>query len=585
MGITSGCGYRDSGCDEGIDQPKCGTNGRILWICESSEWQSNPCGEDMLCAYTEKGASCVQGQAVQANCGKEGVKLCTSGGLLQVCQKDGSWRFTVCDATQICQNGSCVDSGVTPVEPKPELKGIARQQCSTDGKSVETVDSDGNITSQTCLDLVGFETQCKTYKTGHAGCELPESCNDVFSEDGTCVGDDILLGCDMDYVIPQPFEQSCQSLGQICRSNHGKSSCMTRCNQPGSSFSCMESEGLELVSHCISLGSDNVLETGTSLCSDDHTSVSCMNGTVNETTCENGETCVANLGICSKLCQQSDLNQVICDSDGYVFQCQAVSDMYVYVSMGKRHCLDDILITCPETNTGYELKETNCRTYMHNGELIECSCQMDYMYPDMDGCVPVVQGDSCNGEKESGHCEGNELVYCVEEDDALVRTNCAQDQDGYSICSQYAGFSDCRRSCSTAGNATCSLSSDGESYYVNLCAPDENNGTLTMIEGDGVCLGNVLYSCDASGTPISKDCSANGGICDASRCVYPACSKVTAPVCMMDDALLSCQMDENGLMIGMTMQTVSCDANGNCIKCENGSVSHFQLPEHQTITD
>lgn len=577
LGVVAGCGERDSACDSSVDQPKCGNNGHIRWVCTDNEWQSEPCGEGALCVYTAEGPSCEEDKPVEVTCGTAGAKFCTVGGFMQICQKDGSWMYRACGENQKCQAGDCVDTSTKPTKPDIQLEGILRQQCSKDGKSIETVDSDGKITSQTCKALVGFETQCQTYQSGHVGCKIPDVCDDVFSENGTCVGDDILLACDTDYLFGKPFMQSCSSVDQICRKNHEKSSCMSRCETPdNTAISCSKHNDLEMASRCISIGTDNVTESAVALCLDEHTSVSCEEGDTKEHSCAAGETCISSLGVCAKSCQSSEAGQVICDSDGDMYQCQAVADIYAYVSVGKRHCLDDVLVSCGKSENGiYEVKETNCRTYMHNGELLECSCQVDYQYPDMDVCVPVVHGDPCNGELNSGHCEGNELVYCVEEDDALVRSDCSSDLDGFVSCSEYSGFADCRKPCKTSGNATCTVSPDGSSYYVNLCAPDDKDGTLTLIEGDSICLGNTLYQCNLVGNTVKTDCSLNGGACEINRCVYPACPQVDEPICLADNAMLSCQMDTDGMMLGVTMQTVSCDANGNCIKCENGVVTQF----------
>ena len=574
MGMVAGCGERDSVCDSSVDQPKCGINGHIRWTCVDNEWQSDPCGDGTLCVYTQDGPSCEADQAVEVTCGNPGAKYCTAGGFMQICQNDGSWKFRACGKDQKCQAGECVDTGVKPVEP---LEGILRQQCSRDGKSIETVDSDGKVTSQDCKTLVGFETQCQTYQSGHVGCKLPDVCDDVFSENGTCIGDDILLACNTDYLIGQPFMQSCRSQGGVCRTNRGKSSCMKRCDTPDNAvISCSRHNDVEVAERCISIGTDHVTETAVALCLDDHTSVSCVDGETVEHSCAADETCLPSLGICTKSCESSQADQVICDSGGDMYQCQAVSGQFVYVSVGKRHCLNDVLVSCFDSGSGnYEVKETDCRTYVHNGELLECSCQTDYQYPDMDVCVPVVHGDPCNGELNSGHCEENELVYCVEEDDALVRSDCSRDLDGYVSCSEYAGFADCRKPCRTPGNATCSVSPDGTSYYVYLCTPDDKDGTLTLVEGDSICFENTLYQCDTTGNTVRTDCSLNGGACEINRCVYPACPQTDAPLCFSDNAIISCQMDSDGMMLGVSMQSVSCDSNGNCMKCENGVVTRF----------
>ena len=574
--LAAGCHDDKGACVSSLDQPWCSPDGTERHYCAGHQWQTESCGNNAICAYTGDGAACVEGKKADFKCDQKGRRFCTSNNIAQVCQTDGTWIFVACASNETCQDGECVQTGPGQTQPQ-ETEGIFAQRCSTDGKSVETVDTQGNVKSETCLSLVGFETSCKTYQNGHVGCEMPDSCGAVFSEDCNCVNDDLLLGCDMDFVIPKPFERSCGQTGQVCRRIHGKSACMDTCAAADDkAISCLTKDGVTYASRCVAADKGNVVETGISLCLDDHTSVTCSQNAPQEKACLTGESCIDEIGTCIEICGASEAGKVKCDSNGDMTQCQQIGGVYGYVSVGKRHCVADVLVSCQKDSADiYQVKETDCRTYMHNGELLECSCQMDYQYPDMDVCIPVTKGDPCNGEKSSGHCDGSTLVYCVEEDDALVRSDCSKNRDGFTSCSEYAHFADCRKPCSTAGKSTCSMAADGASYYVNVCVPSDSDSSLTLVEGDAICFGDILYQCNSDGESVQTDCSVNGGRCDISRCVYPACSQNQAPLCFSDNALLTCQIEDNGLVTGSTVQTVSCDKDGNCMKCNDGEIVRY----------
>ena len=568
LSACSGSGNEETSSESCVGYPNyCGNDGRTLYVCESgTEWTEQSCAVGEYCVYAEGSASCrpLGSTAEPVSC-DVGVSECFSASIARRCNDDGVWNYYVCDGEQTCQNGVCED-GLTPAEP--EKSGIS-QVCGADGKSIETTTADGKKTTASCLSLVGYETSCRTFANGLVGCEQPTSCGGAFSEAGSCAGSRRMY-CNTDYITPKPETEDCAVVGKVCAVVADHAVCLPTCSTPDNAAVSCTADGL--VSRCVaSEDGKNVTEAAQSLCIDEKTSVTCADGQTQTSSCAADESCLAQTGTCSQLCSKEQVDEGICDDSGNLFICRAVADRYAYVAVGRRECLSDTLVSCQKnTDTEkYEVKSTNCLEYVHtDGTKYPSHCHNDYQYPDMDVCVPIEEGEPCGDVTNDGRCDGNVLSYCIEVDNVLSTGSCGSG----TLCSVYADFADCRTSCSSRGYATCSVDSSGTGYVVSLCAPDQNNEALSLVEGTAVCMDNILYSCDESGKATTVDCTANGGVCEVSSCVYPACSVEQTPQCTNDGAVLSCQIDAQGKVLGTSVQSVSCTPDGVCSRCENGAV-------------
>lgn len=564
----------DDECDEN-DVAYCSGDAKSIRHCRQGKWTAIYCNEGSVCGYingTQPDCFALQ-NAETAHC-TPNDKKCAGSTIAMTCQDNGSWRYDICDENASCQNGEC-KSAQTPVEPDKPNKGIAKRQCTDDAKGIETIDALGNKTTQSCLDMTGFETTCKTYAGGLVGCEAPKKCDDtVFTEAGTCHGN-LLRTCDTRYIEPQAVSQDCSFISDICATLHGKSQCFKECSAENADKSNISCDG-NTATRCVSLDDGKaVTETAASLCLDEKTQATCDNGTLKTTTCDENASCLDETGTCVETCTQADLYATQCRSDGTLWICQPIGNGYGYVSVGTRECMDDTLVTCQKNSeTGeYVTKSTNCLEYTHtDGKVYKAHCQKDYQYEGMDVCVPIADGEPCNGLTNEGVCDGNTLRYCIEEDDIASVSNCSNNSDGYTVCSVFSSFADCRKPCSTKGSASCYVDTKTQTYAVSLCAPSQNSDTLTLIEGTALCLNNYLYSCAENGKTTVVDCSATGGICDTNACVYPACGPQQSPVCTAENALISCQIDETGTLLGTTLQSVACSPDGNCMQCINGEL-------------
>lgn len=545
----------------------CGNDGRTLYVCESgAEWTKQSCAVGEYCVYAEGSASCRPlGSTAEPMTCHAGEAECFSESMARRCNADGFWSYYVCDGLQTCKNGVC-EAILTPDAP---AKGGISQVCGADGKSIETTAADGKKTTASCLSLVGYETSCRTYANGLVGCELPTSCGGAFTEEGSCAGSRRMF-CNTDYMTPRPETEDCGVSGKVCAVVADKAVCLPSCSaSDNAAVSCTE-DGL--VSHCVaSADGKQVMESAQSLCIDEKTSVTCADGTTQTSSCAADESCLPQTGTCLKTCTKEQMGDGICDDSGNLFICRAVADRYAYMAVGRRECLADTLVSCQknEETEKYDVKSTNCLEYVHtDGTQYPSHCHNDYQYPDMDVCVPMEEGKPCGDITNAGRCDGNVLSYCVEVDNVLSTGACGSG----TLCSVYADFADCRTSCSRQGYAACSMDSSGMGYMVSLCAPDQDNGTLSLIEGTAICMGDILYSCDENGKSTSVDCTANGGVCEVSACVYPACAVEQSPQCTRDGAILSCQINAQGKVLGASVQSVSCTPDGICSRCEDGVV-------------
>lgn len=568
LSACSGSGDEETSPESCVGYPNyCGNDGRTLYVCESgAAWTAQPCAVGEYCVYAEGSASCRPlGSTAEPSSCDVGVSECFSQSMARRCNADGFWNYYVCDGLQTCQNGIC-EAVLTPDAPE---KGGISQVCGADGKSIETTTADGKTTTASCLSLVGYETSCRTFANGLVGCEQPTACGGAFSEEGACAGTRRMY-CNTDFITPRPEIEDCAISDRVCAVVADKAVCLSSCTaSDDAAVSCTDDD---LVSRCVtSEGGKNVTQSAPSLCIDENTSVTCAGGNTQTSSCADGESCLAQTGTCSKMCSKEQVGEGICDDSGNLFICRAVAERYAYVAVGRRECLDDTLVSCQKNDETqkYDIKSTNCLEYVHtDGTKYPSHCHNDYQYPDMDVCVPIAEGDPCGDITNAGRCDGNVLSYCIEVDNVLSTGACGSG----TICSVYADFADCRTSCSNMGFATCRMDSSGMGYVVSLCAPDQNDETLSLIDGTAVCMGDILYSCDENGKTTTVDCTANGGVCEVSACVYPACSIDQAPQCTHEGTILSCQINAQGKVLGTSVQSVSCTPDGACSRCENGVV-------------
>lgn len=556
----------------------CSADATTIHRCRSGKWTPTVCDTGTACAYIDDKPVCVKYAPDSATCNLGSTK-CLSQTMAAKCIDLGNgktaWRNEICASNAQCIDGACLVN-LTPAPPPVASTSIVSQRCTPDNKSVVTTRADGTVTTTSCVELVGFDAQCQTYSGGLAGCAKPKACDETFSEAGTCFGNQ-LRRCDMRYIVPRPIVEDCSQNGvqppQICAVTSGKAACRATCSAPdAAAVTCSQS----LATRCVASASgENVVETGASLCVDAQTQVSCNGDEVVTKACGTGETCIASLGKCIELCDSANENEVKCSASGELSICQAMGSIYGYAPTGKRHCLGDTLIQCTTTDGVYAPKKTDCNNYVHtDGTTYYAHCQSDYQgMPDYDICVPAQEGEPCNGLTSEGKCDGNTLSYCLDEDDVVVTKDCSTNTSGMTTCSVYGNYADCRRSCTASGAAQCSYNSQTEAYIVSLCAPSQVDAkALTVIDATAICLGNVLYSCDASGKTTTTDCAANGGICDTTACVYPLCSANMAPQCTAANEIVACQVHDGGEVYGISKQSVTCAPNGKCQACKDGKI-------------
>lgn len=567
----TGCTQVDE-CSDTLDAMHCSNDATALLMCLNGKWVSSPCTVSEICGYTSEGPKCLVTD-MTAPC-TPGTTLCAAN-MVQKCNDAGKWSYEICNGT--CQNGVCTTSSTpsepqnpqNPQNPAPNLTGIIKFQCSADKKSIETVYHDGTITTQTCLQAVGFDAECNEYSNGLAGCTLPESCNDIFSQNGTCAAENRRY-CDTQYIIPKPAIENCAAQGKTCSMIHGKAQCRTACDTP-SALSCTVIDEIEYITLCANDGTTSSTHTAETVCISNNESATCQDGEIVKTTCDANTQCIADLGKCAEICTADKTGDIKCTETGELVMCSAVSTGYAYISLGMRHCDGNTRLSCKKDDAGiYTKTETDCTHYTdNNGNIVSGTCVTELQYyPDMDVCYfdPTSDG-RCNALKDAGICEGSILKYCDETSDNAYTVNCAANQTK-SMCSVFAGYADCRKPCSQAGKAVCSTVE--EMTMVKLCAPDDATGITTEIEGQAICLGNELYTCDENGNTQITNCAANGGICQTNACVYPACT--SAPVCLADDAILACQITSDGQVLGASLETTWCLPNGTCHSCSNGQL-------------
>ena len=150
------------------------------------------------------------------------------------------------------------------------------------------------------------------------------------------------------------------------------------------------------------------------------------------------------------------------------------------------------------------------------------------------------------------------LIYCDMTYHLASSVDCTKDQDGFDTCSIYEGYADCRKKCTKSGKAECFYDASYEGYLLTLCAPDDKTGGLVEIGGASVCLGDMLYTCDASGKSVITDCAASGGRCDVDACVYPACRLSDEAVCLAGGGGLACVVREDGSAAGTAIDINIC---------------------------
>ena len=565
-----GCneGYRVKlKCDPAVDLPRCAEDENALMICKDGVWIRNSC--EQACVYTENGAACDK----QVGTCFVGEQTCTSGGFLAVCDANARWTYRVCPGG--CKDKVCDETIPEPEPEEPQPERVTNRRCSTDKLSIEYLNAENNvIETRSCIEVTGFESTCRAYANGHVGCAMPDSCIGAF-ENGECK-DNKYFGCDRRYFYPRPYVVSCDVTGTTCVSDAGVSGCYEMCSNPNAAMVC--SNDGTAVERCVTVGQKNVVVRDVAVCKDDSTSVVCTDGRIEEKICDSGYKCLKSKGICAELCDAEHVGQLKCSPSGELLNCEATDDGYAYVSVGRRHCLGDELNLCVSDNFGgYALKKTDCATnYVDpdSGEPLPYRCVTDYQYYlDWDLCMPVNdQGVECGNVTESGVCIGSKLRYCHAEDHILMEGDCAKSQDGYTNCSVVSGYADCRKPCRDSGKGTCTLEADGITYALSLCTPADGGGNLTLVDGEAICSGNKLHTCNSSGEMVVENCEAFGGICDLNGCSYPACRADLGSVCLMDDMMVSCRIGSDGLLEGEAVQTMFCDADGKCRHCEQGKV-------------
>ncbi|MBQ9394147.1 MAG: hypothetical protein IJU23_01345 [Proteobacteria bacterium] len=564
--VFTACNHSSEDECSSRDMAHCSSDGLSILYCKNGSWTKlATCDAQHVCGYMDGAVQCLQNE--QAKCGSQ---VTCSNNVLQKCGEDGFWHYETCPVGTACENNACTPQ---PVEPVKEVYGIVKRQCSADKKSIELVDTLGKVTSRTCLSEVGFDTVCETFSNGHVGCVLPKTCTADFPSSGRCV-DSLLMRCDERFISPKPVIDDCSAIGRVCAAVGGNAECREVCTTVGE-YSCQTRNGLEYVSKCLEVGTQKVSQEALELCENESTSVKCSDEDVVRTTCGDGEKCLNSQNRCVEICTADDIGAIKCSKSGEVVECAKVEEGYAYVSRGRRHCDGDINIVCSkdeETGAVSEKRIDCTKSEMEDGSIQALKCVTNLMYyEDFDVCFEVEDGDPCGELDEAGICDGTVLKYCDTQFDHAISKDCTTDKDGFTNCSVYEGYAACWASCSKAGTANCSYNASIEAYGLTLCVPDEKTGKNIEIDGESICLGDVLYACDGKGKVVKTDCAVNGGRCDANACVYPAC-KGEEPTCLADDLMISCEVSSEGAILGSAMQTMTCRPDGNCQICKDGKV-------------
>lgn len=569
------CNDADKECNS-HSAPYCTADAKTRMVCQDNVWVAMHC-LDAVCAYNSGAAMCVSPSVPTPSTCQPGQNACLSDSLLLSCLNDGSREITVCAANASCKDGACSEND-TP--DTPTTQAVASRTCANDS-TLLTKFADGTQKSQPCAEIVGFDAQCRESASGFAGCYPPAACNDVFSNNGTCIQNSRMFCDNLTYITPRPAIQNCAAIDQECAALNDVTGCYTRCDTPNpAGVSCIPiGADAFAVSRCIAADDGKgVIQTADKLCLNDSVSVTCNGAEPVQTSCNDGETCIPTLGTCAQTCAAADLGQYFAAPNGEIMVCKAVPNGYAYLSEGRRYCDGDIYVstTREDDASPYTLKKVNCAEVEKDGKIYNARCALyaDYM-PDSEMCIARYEGEPCGEIKEEGICNGNTLSYCVEKDNALQTVNCAENDGGYNKCSVFLGYASCRQTCKNQGFAACILNSTSQTYNINVCAPSDDGSSNTIIEGSVICLGNVLYSCDENGRTKTENCAANGGRCETSQCVYPSCAIDGSSLCTASDTILSCQIDTNGAVLGTTQQSVSCSPNGQCLQCKDGKIVDF----------
>ncbi len=570
--IVAGCGETSKTvykCSAEADAARCSADKEITF-CRNGEWVVEKCAQ--ACLYTQSGAIC-DNSSVQPAC-RAGESKCTSGGFMAECKSNGEWQYKACP-------GGCVDDVCDEGKPQPQPPepGVARR-CSSDKLSIEILDDKGQVSAtRTCLQETGFASSCRKYSNGHVGCAMPDSCTGDF-ENGKCVGN-IYLGCYKQTSSAFPYARSCAEVDMVCVADANLSGCYETCDDTNAAIACTD-DGY-YVSKCVEAAGKKVFVEAAAFCKDDSTSVTCSGGQTVEKPCYLGSKCLDSLGICVKLCTAADAGKLECGADGTLYECRNTDDGYTYVSLGTRECMGDILNICgkDEEHGGYKLTKTDCSTKTSedlSGKTISYQCVNGYMgSQDFDLCAPINEGVPCGNVSENGVCIGSTLRYCDAADHILMEGDCKNSKDGFTSCTVVENFADCRKPCTAEGQAMCSILG-GDTPMVSLCFADDRGGNLSLVDGTAVCADNKLYTCNLEGQLSIENCGAFGGVCENGRCLYPACRADLTPECLPDDAMISCLIDSDGLINGEAVQSMFCDRNGKCRRCEEGRVVDMSVP-------
>lgn len=538
------CTDKDA-CKSG--ETACAADAKSVMICESGEWVNKEACVSNACVFTMDGAACLEVGTVDKRVCEPGAVGCTDSGFTKTCSKDGAWRYEVCPAGQTCSEGVCVN-GAKPVDP-----GSNGRACSADGRGIVITTASGSVT-KSCEEETGVDSLCVTYNNGLVGCAKPSTCDDVFSVDGTCIGNRLAY-CDQTYTDDRPTMVDCAAIGRLCKTIDGKSDCLDTCEAKDEAFACTQVNDIEMVRHCVEASGQRVRKIQNSFCEGDE-SVFCSGGEIKRTKCATGSKCIASLGVCAETCSESKKDDTKCDLDGQMTMCQQTKEGgWAYVSVGKRECVGDTLNTCISgTDTVNKVDCAHNEYRNSNNELVTTSgrCMKDMQYiPDYDICYPNIPGDACGDVPYDGICSGSVLTYCDIVQDTKSVADCSKNKYGYTSCSVYKGYADCREPCKKVGEAKCEYTEDvdgvGQSVLL-LCVPDENDpSNLSYLIAEAGCIGETIYTCDKDKV-VKSDCAATGGVCGRRSCEYPLCSIASSETCVDNQ---KCVIDGNGVVSGM----------------------------------
>ena len=568
--IATACSQQERECNEGAKH--CSLDGTAVVECVGGFWSQTSCDADknMVCASVNDDVFCMNMSAphINAKC-PHGATSCHENGMVRYCLEDGSYVYMTCPAGQSCHGGKC--TGETVVH-----EGWVRRECGADGRSVVWVDANGERTTVSCRDEVGFDGRCEDFGAGNAGCVMPESCNEDFTDRGVCAGNQRILCDSAKHIIPTPVKEDCAGQGKICvmegNDDFGYSAfCDDTCSASDSAeFQCVHDDVFEYIARCRHVGDQYDYQKRMTLCADDATVASCVDGAVVTKACGAGETCVD--GACIETCTAADEGKFHCTETQTMVVCQKMGNRYGYQSVGMSICEGSVLHECSREaeNASVTQKDTDCTDYISGGTRKQgiCTLVTDFVSKRY-ACIP---GKACGNVTEAGRCKGNVLQYCDANYHIVGTEDCSQHQKA-NKCSVYKGIADCRKSCTKLGEATCTLmDAASNSYLLELCVPDDETGALVIESGENICLDGVLHTC-VDGKPHQRDCALSGGRCDMGGCAFPACPIDTTPVCFADGAFTHCEWNFASHMIGMALETLICDDDGTCYSCQNGKIA------------